>query len=168
MPAEAILPLNALAAADKAQPEFGFMGLEGFEERIFALEPHKIEAPPLGSDTHAVADNQNPQHQSGIDRRAADAAVQRLQFRAHLLEIEKSVNASEQVIVRDVVIEAEIVKSASPSSSRSSAKQHEDGITSTNADQPQTNQQYRRNADLRVVDDTERRLRPTKHVAVAV
>jgi hypothetical protein len=47
LPTEAILTLNALAAADKAQREFGFMGLEAFEERIFALEPHKIE-PLLG------------------------------------------------------------------------------------------------------------------------
>jgi hypothetical protein len=49
-------------------------------------------------------------HQFGINRGAADAAVERLQLRAHLLEIEKSVNASEQVIFGDVVIEAEIVK----------------------------------------------------------
>jgi hypothetical protein len=69
-----------------------------------------IAQPPLGSDTHAVADNQHPYHQLGINRGAADAAVERLQFCAHLLEIEKSVDASKQVIFGDVVIEAEIVK----------------------------------------------------------
>jgi hypothetical protein len=69
-----------------------------------------IAQPPLGSDTHAVADNQHPHHQFGINRGAADAAVERLQFCAHLLEIEKSVDPSKQVIFGDVVIEAEIVK----------------------------------------------------------
>jgi hypothetical protein len=65
---------------------------------------------PFGPDAHAVAGNQHPHHQFGINRGAADAAVERLQLRAHLLEIEKSVDASKQVIFRDVVIEAEIVK----------------------------------------------------------
>ena len=69
-----------------------------------------LAQPPFGPDSHAVADNQHPHHQFGIDGGPADAAVERLQLRAHLLKIEKSVDASEQVIFGDVVIEAEIVK----------------------------------------------------------
>lgn len=63
-----------------------------------------IAQPPLGSDAHAVADNQHPHHQFGINRGTADAAVERLQFCAHLLKIEKSVDAPKQVIFGDVVI----------------------------------------------------------------
>jgi hypothetical protein len=70
-----------------------------------------IAQPPLGSDTHAVADNQHPHHQFGINRGPADAAVERPQLRAHLFEIEKPVDAPEQVTFGDVVIEAEIVNS---------------------------------------------------------
>jgi len=44
LPAEAILKLNELKSADKAQHEFSFMGLEGFEKLIFSLQPHQIEA----------------------------------------------------------------------------------------------------------------------------
>ena len=65
---------------------------------------------PFGSDAHAVPDNQHPHHQLGINRGAADVAVERLQLRAHLLEVKEPVNASEKVIFGDVVVEAEIVK----------------------------------------------------------
>jgi ABC-3C protein len=40
---EAILKLGELKLAD-AKREFGFFGLEGFEQLIFSLKPHKIEA----------------------------------------------------------------------------------------------------------------------------
>jgi hypothetical protein len=60
------------------------------------------------------ADNQHSHHQFGINRWPADAAVERPQLPAHLFEIEKPVDASEQVIFRDVVIEAEIVKQLRP------------------------------------------------------
>jgi hypothetical protein len=40
-----------------------------------------IAQPPFGSDTDAVADNQHPHHQYGINRRGAEAAVERLQLR---------------------------------------------------------------------------------------
>jgi len=44
LPTAAILKLDELKSADKAQRQFNFMGLEGFEQRIFSLEPYKIEA----------------------------------------------------------------------------------------------------------------------------
>jgi len=69
-----------------------------------------LAQPPFGPDAHAVADNQHPHHQFGINRGPADVAVERLQLRAHLLEVEEPVNASEQVIFGDMVVEAEIVK----------------------------------------------------------
>jgi hypothetical protein len=47
-----------------------------------------IAEPTLGSDAHAVADNQHPYHQ--LNRGAADAAVEWLQLRAQLLKIDKS------------------------------------------------------------------------------
>jgi hypothetical protein len=78
---------------------------------IGQIEMDLLAQPPFGPDAHAVANNQHPHHQFGINRGPADAAVERLQLRAYLLEIEKPVDASEQVIIGDVVIEAEIVNS---------------------------------------------------------
>jgi len=49
-------------------------------------------------------------HQLGIDRGAADAAVERLQLGAHPLEIEEAVDPAQQVIGRHMVVEAEIVE----------------------------------------------------------
>ncbi len=43
LPVEAILKLGELKLAD-GKREFGFFGLEGFEQLIFSLKPHKIEA----------------------------------------------------------------------------------------------------------------------------
>ena len=74
------------------------------------VEVDLLAQAPFGPDAHAVADDQHPHHQFRINRGAADAAVERLQFCAHLLQIEKSVDASKQVIFGDMVIEAEIVK----------------------------------------------------------
>jgi ABC-3C protein len=42
LPIEAVEKLKALREADKKR-KFGFIGLEGFEERVFALDPDKIQ-----------------------------------------------------------------------------------------------------------------------------
>jgi hypothetical protein len=113
-----------------------------------------LAQPPFGPDAHAVADNRHPHHQFRINRGPTDAAIERLKLRAHLLKIEKSVDASEQVIIGDMVVEAEIVKqlpapSESPSSSRSSKIN-----TRMESRQPtpingRLNQQHRRKAAVR-------------------
>lgn len=79
-----------------------------------------------------------PSHARG----AADGAVERLQLRAHLLEIEKSIDASKQMVVGDVVIEAEIIEQLRwcdlrPHHRPAPAKQHENGIMPAKTDQPQ-------------------------------
>src|SRR3546814_2459939 len=52
----------------------------------------------------------HPQHQLGSDRRATCAAVERLQLRSHAVEIEMAVNPAQQVVCRNVIIEAEVVE----------------------------------------------------------
>jgi hypothetical protein len=118
--------------------------LEVTKPAIGQVEMDLLAQPPLGPDAHAVADNQHPHHQLGINRGAPDVAVERLQLRAHLLEVEEPVNASEQVIFGNMVVKAEIVKQLRRRRlhphhrPRSSANQYEDGITPANADQRQT------------------------------
>ena len=64
----------------------------------------------LGPDAHAVADDQHPDHQLGIDRGPAHLAVKRLQQLAQLIQLEVAVDAPEQVIGRNVFVEAEIIE----------------------------------------------------------
>jgi len=44
---------------------------------IGEIEMHLFAQPALGTDPHDVADDQHPDHQLGIDRGAADGAVER-------------------------------------------------------------------------------------------
>jgi hypothetical protein len=58
----------------------------------------------------AVADQEHPDHQLRIDRRPARVTVKSLQLPTNLTKIEKVINSAEQMIGRDVILKAEIVK----------------------------------------------------------
>ncbi len=64
----------------------------------------------LGPDAHAVADDQHADHQLRIDRGSAHMAVKRPQPLAQISEVQVTVDAPEQVIGGDVLVEAEIIK----------------------------------------------------------
>jgi len=66
-----------------------------------------LTEPPFGTDAHAVADDQHPQHQVGIDRGPADSAVERPQLCTDALQINKPVDAAKQMIPWHIIIEAE-------------------------------------------------------------
>src|SRR5262249_61652631 len=59
---------------------------------------------------HAIADDQHADHQLRINRGATGVAVQRFQRLADVIEVEMPVDASQHVIGRDMIVEAEIVK----------------------------------------------------------
>src|SRR4051794_32470607 len=75
-----------------------------------AIEVHLLTQPPLGADAHAIADNQHPDHQIGINRGSAHGAVERLQLRAHNVEINEPIDAPKQVITGHMIIQAEIIE----------------------------------------------------------
>ena len=52
---------------------------EAAEPAIGEVQVHLLAQPPLRADAHAVADDQHPHHQLGIDRRPAHVAVERPQ-----------------------------------------------------------------------------------------
>jgi hypothetical protein len=56
------------------------------------IEMDFIAQPPFRPDAHAVADNQHPQHQVGIDRGTPDHALERLQFCADALQIDEPID----------------------------------------------------------------------------
>ena len=66
--------------------------------------------PPLGPDAHAVADDQHPDHQLRVNRGPSNLTVKGLQSLTETLELEMPVNAAQQMIGGDVVVEAEVVK----------------------------------------------------------
>src|SRR3984957_6141106 len=74
------------------------------------IEVDLVAQPPFGANAEAVADNEHPDHQLRIDRRATHLTIKRLQRLAEVIEGEMSVNAPEHVIDRDVFLKAEIIE----------------------------------------------------------
>jgi hypothetical protein len=85
-------------AAEAAEPAVGQVEMDLFTQAA------------LRAQAHAVADDPHAHHQLGIDRRAANGAIKRLQGIADALQVKKAVNAAQQVIGRDMVVEAEVVE----------------------------------------------------------
>jgi len=75
-----------------------------------------LAQPAFRTDAHAIAHRQHADHQLGIDRGAAGAAVERLQRCADAFEIEVLVDSAQLMISGNVIIKAEIVEQPSRSS----------------------------------------------------
>jgi len=64
----------------------------------------------LGPDAIAVADDKHADHQFRIHGRPTNLAIEGLQILPDTFEIDKDIDLPQQVIARDVVVEAKIVK----------------------------------------------------------
>ena len=71
---------------------------------------HLIAQPPLGPDAHAIADDEHPDHQLRIDRRAARLAVERLQLLANAGQVDEPVDRAQQMVRQHVPLQAEAVE----------------------------------------------------------
>ena len=80
------------------------------EPAIGQIEVDLLAQPPLRANAEAVADDQHADHQLGIDRRATRLAVVRLQMRPDFRKVDEPVDLANQVIVRDMPLEAEPVE----------------------------------------------------------
>jgi hypothetical protein len=69
-----------------------------------------LAEPPLGTDAQAVAHQQHPDHQLGIDRGPADRTVKRGQMGPHALQVHEAVNGAEQVVRGNVALQRELVE----------------------------------------------------------
>ncbi len=58
----------------------------------------------------AVADEQHADHQLWIDGRPADLAIEGLQVPTHAFQIDEDINMAQQMIGRNVILKAKIVK----------------------------------------------------------
>jgi len=71
---------------------------------------HLFAQPALGTDPHDVADDQHPDHQLGIDRGAADGAVEGLELCPDAGQVNKPVDRTKQVIARHMPLEIKLVE----------------------------------------------------------
>jgi hypothetical protein len=65
---------------------------------------------PLGPDAVRIADQQHAQHQFGIDRRAAYAAVVVGKHTSRALEVQHRIELSQEVVGRHVIVKSELIK----------------------------------------------------------
>ena len=77
---------------------------------IGQIEVNLFAKAALGPNAHAVADDQHADHQRRIDRGSAHLAVKRLQRLAQISKVQVTVDAPEQVVGGDMLVEAEIIK----------------------------------------------------------
>ena len=80
------------------------------EPAIGQIEVDLLAQPTLRANAEAVADDQHPDHQLGIDRGPARLAVVGPQMRPNLRQVDEPVDLAQQVIVRDVPLKAEAVE----------------------------------------------------------
>ena len=98
-----------------------------------------VAEPALGTDAEAVADDQHPDHQLGIDRGPPQLAIERPQVRPEPRQIHRAVDGAKQMVRRDVPLQAELVEqrflrhpppAARPSSRRSPSRERLDALSS--------------------------------------
>src|SRR5215472_1723613 len=80
------------------------------EPPVGQIEVNLLAQPPLGADAEAIADNQHPDHQLGIDRRPSRLAIIGFKMRPNLRQIDEAVDLAQEVIVRDMTLKAEAVE----------------------------------------------------------
>jgi hypothetical protein len=80
------------------------------EPTIGQIEVDLIAQPPFRANAEAIADNQHPDHQLGIDRGSSHLAVIGLKMRPNLRQIDEAVDLAQEVIVRDMTLNAEAVE----------------------------------------------------------
>jgi hypothetical protein len=84
--------------------------VEAAEPAIRKVQMDLLAEPPFRSDAHAIAEQQPPNHQLGVDRRAAYRAVERRQVTAQIAKLNEPVDRPQQVVRRDVVLKRELAE----------------------------------------------------------
>jgi hypothetical protein len=72
-----------------------------------------LAEPPLRPNAEAVADNQHPDHQLGIDRRSPRAAVKWRQLSPYVAELYEPVDRPQKVMWRNMPFERELIEQRS-------------------------------------------------------
>src|SRR6202040_4150261 len=77
------------------------------EPAIRQIEVDLFAQSPLGANAEAITHDQHPYHQLRINRRPPGLAVKRRKVAAQFVKIEATINPTQQVIGRNVIVEIE-------------------------------------------------------------
>src|ERR1700729_175661 len=80
------------------------------EPAVRQIEVDLLAQSTLGANAEAVAHNQHPDHQLGIDRGSSYLAVVAFKMRPNFRQIDEAVDLAQEVIVRDMTLKAEAVE----------------------------------------------------------
>ena len=83
---------------------------EPAEPPISQIEMHLFTQPPLRADAGAVADEQHPDHQFGINRGPARCAVERRQMSPQPIEVEETIDGTQHVIGGNVAVQPKLIE----------------------------------------------------------
>ena len=83
------------------------------EPAIRQIEVDLLAQPPLGANAEAIADDQHPDHQLGINRGPAHAAVERRQLPPQIAKLDEPVDRPQQMIGRNVPFERKLIEQRS-------------------------------------------------------
>jgi hypothetical protein len=72
-----------------------------------------LAEPPLRADAEAVADNQHPDHQLGINRRSPEMAIEARQLAPDLVQLDEPVYRAQQMIGRNMLLKRELIEQRS-------------------------------------------------------
>src|SRR5262244_2462830 len=86
--------------------------LEATKPAIGKVKLHLLAQPALRTDAVAVADNEHPDHEFGVDRRPADLAVERLQLLAEASQYprHRRIDPAQEVVRRNARFEVEQIE----------------------------------------------------------
>jgi hypothetical protein len=79
-------------------------------QRASQIEVDLLAQPPFRADTEAIAHNQHPDQQLGIDRGSSYLAVVGFKMRPNRRQIDEAVDLAQEVIVRNMTLKAEPVE----------------------------------------------------------
>ena len=80
------------------------------EPAIGQVEVDLLAEPALRADAETIAYQQHPDHQLRVDRGPAHLAVEWAEMGTNVGEIDKPVDAADEVISRDMTLQAELVE----------------------------------------------------------
>jgi len=106
LPEEITLPEPAMAVLG----EGGVVGhrigqIKAAEPAISQVQMHFLAKAPLRADTHDIANQQDPDHQFGVDRRPAGGTVEQCQMATYAAQVDEPVVQAQQMIPRHVVFQ---------------------------------------------------------------
>src|SRR3954463_16269743 len=83
------------------------------EPAVGQIEMNLLAEPTPRADAEAIADQQHPDHQFRIDRRAPDHAVERCELAPQFTELDEPIDRAQQMISGNVPLQRELIEQRS-------------------------------------------------------